>query len=95
MTNRDEILARIRHVRPCTNDSAAKLIEVLDAIDVLVPDEVRAQIRELLDRGAFRHYEDVAYAAIMLERRLESVDQIALYLDNYAIGHRCDPVWPS
>jgi hypothetical protein len=90
--SRDEVLARIRHARPCTNDAAVKLTEVLDAIDVLVPKRVLAQIRELLNRGAFRHYEDVAYAAIMLERGLESVDQIALHLADYAIGHRCDPV---
>lgn len=98
------VRAKIRQVRPCTNDPVAKSIEIRDAIAALGSGDSCDRLQTLFAVGAFRHLEDVAYARIMLHRG-QTVDEIARYLalsdaervrGDLKGAHQlpCDPAWP-
>lgn len=78
--------------RPCTNDDTAKRREIVTAIDVLASNSpsILSVVTDLYRDGVFRHYEDVAYARIMLERG-ETRTQIAKCIND---NSHCDGVRP-
>lgn len=81
---------------PCCNNAAVKAAEVRTALDdcAQVGTPLRAALDELHRRGAFHHEHDVAFAAIVLERKKLSLNEIATALASDYAGIRCDPVYP-
>ncbi len=82
----------------CSNNLTAKTSEVRSALDVCAQagSPLRAALDELYQMGAFRHDHDVAFAAIVIERRKMTLDEVfsALAKDYAEIEQRCDPVYP-
>jgi hypothetical protein len=97
-------LDKIRIVRPCGNDRSAKRLEIEDAIDALAPPDdereivkrTRADLLVLYQRAVFFHWEDVAFARVMLIRG-DTIDKVASdsSINNAPFNHRCDPVNPQ
>lgn len=80
-------------MKECLSNDREKFNEVRTAIDAVAEAELKARLKALFQRGAFRHDVDVAYAKILILRSLKSDDEVAAELGDGYVGMACDPVY--